>query len=64
MDATGNELRTYTATASDLAKHFGVSRSTVYNWLDGESPPPHRRLGNLIRFNLAEVDEWAKARVA
>ena len=64
MDTPSNELRPYNATAGDVAKHFGVSRSTVYNWLDGGDPPPHRRVGNLIRFNLPEVDEWAKGRAA
>lgn len=63
MDGASNEPRPYTATAVDVAEHFGVTRATVYNWLD-TTDIPHRKLGGVIRFNLSEVDEWAKARAA
>ena len=62
MEAIGNELRAYTATAVVVAEHFGVSRNTVYNWLES-TDIPHRKIGGVIRFNLTEVDEWAKAGV-
>ena len=63
MDSNGNELRTYTATTKDVAAHFGVGRSSVYTWLK-TTDIPHRRVGGLIRFNLAEVDEWSSTRAA
>lgn len=59
MDATGNEVQ-YTALAKDVAAKYGVSRAHVYNLVErGEIP--HRKIGNAIRFNLDEVDEWMRA---
>lgn len=49
------------ATVDDVALHFGVSTRTVRRWLKSTGIP-HRRVGTTIRFNLAEVDEWALAR--
>ncbi len=63
MDGTGNELPSYTANAVDVAAHFGVTRATVYNWIE-TTDIPHRKVGGVIRFNLPEVDEWAKGRAA
>lgn len=59
MSETGNELKPYTASAKDVAEHFGVHENTVYNWLKSPTPPPHRRVGGQYRFNLPEVDSWA-----
>lgn len=51
------------ATVDDLAEHFGVSSKTVRRWIK-HTDIPYRRVGSLIRFNIGEVDEWAKARAA
>lgn len=52
------------ATVEDVAAHFGVSERTVWRWL-GSTDIPHRRIGSgaraTVRFNLSEVDEWARA---
>lgn len=65
MDSNGHEPIPRTdASVEDVAVHFGVSERTVRRWLASDDAPPHRRVGNLIRFSLAEVDEWAKAKVA
>jgi len=61
VDAMSNEVRTYTATAKDVATRYGVSRAHVYNLVE-QSDVPHRRIGNAIRFNLGEVDEWMRER--
>lgn len=37
---------------SDLAKSFGVSRQTIYNWLNGEQPKPEHTI-RLREFALA-----------
>lgn len=50
------------ATVDDVAAHFGVSTRSVERWLASDDPPPHRRVGKLIRFNIDEVDEWAAQR--
>ena len=52
------------ATVVDIAKHFGVSTRTVWRWLKSADAPPHRRVGNLVRFVITEVDEWGKGRAA
>ena len=59
-DSNGNKPD---ATVADLAKHYGVSERTVRRWL-ADTDIPHRRVGGTIRFVLAEVDEWTKARSA
>jgi excisionase family DNA binding protein len=65
MDSNGHVIAPKPdATVEDVAQHFGVSERTVRRWLNLEDAPPHRRIGNIIRFDIAEVDEWAKARVA
>lgn len=61
MDGSGNEAGKYAATAKDVAKRYGVSRATVYNWID-TAEIPHRRIGSLIRFNMDEVDAWSEER--
>lgn len=62
MDSTGNEVRSYKASVRDVADQFGVHPNTVYNWLKGDNPPPHRRVGDQYRFNAREMDEWASNR--
>lgn len=65
MDSNGHVTVTRPdASVEDVARHFGVSERTVRRWLKADDPPPHRRVGNLIRFDLSEVDEWARARAA
>lgn len=61
MDSNGHEKAA--ASVEDVAEHFGVSTRTVRRWLRS-TEIPHRRIGSVIRFNLAEVDEWAKGRAA
>lgn len=46
-------------TVDELAETLGVGERTVRRWL-AETDIPHRRVGGVIRFVLAEVDEWMK----
>ena len=48
--------------ASEVATYFGVSRATVTNWLDEGCP--HMRRGQILRFELAAVDDWFRGRAA
>ena len=41
----------------EIARHLGVSKETVYRWLDRKSIPAHR-IGRLWKFRASEVDEW------
>jgi len=44
----------------EIAVHLGVSRDTVYRWIDSKGIPAHK-LGRLWKFKASEVDEWVKA---
>jgi excisionase family DNA binding protein len=48
-------------TVAELAEKLGVSSRTVQRWL-ADTDIPHRRAGNIVRFRLAEVDEWMRGR--
>ena len=48
-------------TVEELAAVLKVSERTVRYWLT-KTDIPHRRVGTVVRFVLAEVDEWMKAR--
>lgn len=44
------------ASVEDVVSHLGVSRDTVYRWIDTKRLPAHK-VGRLWKFKLAEVDE-------
>ena len=44
----------------DIAEHLGVSKETVYRWLEKGKIPSHR-VGKLWKFRASEVDEWVLA---
>ena len=41
----------------EIAAHLGISKETVYRWLDRGKVPAHR-VGRLWKFKASEVDEW------
>lgn len=41
----------------EIAKHLGVSKETIYRWLDRRAIPAHR-IGKLWKFKPSEVDSW------
>ncbi len=40
-----------------IAGHLGVSKETIYRWLEREKIPAHR-IGRLWKFKPSEVDKW------
>ena len=44
----------------DVAKHLGVSKDSVYRWIDHGGLPAHK-VGRLWKFRLSEIDEWVRA---
>jgi len=40
-----------------IADYLGVSKETIYRWLDRRSIPAHR-IGKLWKFKPSEVDSW------
>jgi len=44
----------------EIAEHLGVSRDTVYRWIDHRKMPAHKA-GRLWKLKVSEVDEWVRA---
>ena len=44
----------------EIARHLGVSKETIYRWLERETIPAHR-MGKLWKFKPSEVDKWVMA---
>lgn len=43
----------------EISRHLGVSKETIYRWLERKSIPAHR-MGKLWKFKPSEVDQWIK----
>lgn len=43
----------------EISRHLGVSKETIYRWLERRSIPAHR-MGKLWKFKPSEVDQWVK----
>jgi excisionase family DNA binding protein len=43
----------------EIAAHLGVSRETVYRWIDHKGLPAHR-IGKFWKLKVTEVDAWAR----
>lgn len=41
----------------EIADHLGISKETVYRWLEKGKIPAHR-VGKLWKFRPSEVDQW------
>lgn len=39
-----------------IAEHLGVTRDSIYRWIDRKSLPAHR-VGRLWKFQVSEVDD-------
>lgn len=44
----------------DVARHLGVSKDTIYRWIEAQRLPAHK-VGRFWKFKLHEVDEWVRA---
>lgn len=44
-------------TATDVAQHLGVVKSTICRWRECKVLPEHK-IVQLWKFQLSEVDEW------
>ena len=43
-----------------IAEHLGVTRDSIYRWIDRKSLPAHC-VGRLWKFQVSEVDDWVRA---
>lgn len=42
-----------------IAEHLGVTRDSIYRWIDRKRLPAHR-IGRLWKFQVSEVDDWVR----
>lgn len=42
-----------------IAGHLGVTRDSIYRWIDRKGLPAHR-VGRLWKFKASEVDKWVR----
>ncbi len=47
-------------TVDEVAGHLGVTRDSVYRWMNSKGLPAHR-VGRTWRFRLSEVDDWVRS---
>jgi excisionase family DNA binding protein len=45
---------------NEVATYLGVSRDTVYRWIEGRGFPAHK-VGRSWKSKMAEIDEWVKS---
>jgi len=43
-----------------IAAHLGVSKETIYRWLEKRKLPAHR-VGKLWKFKGSEIDVWVRS---
>lgn len=43
----------------EICKYLGVSKDTVYKWIDKHKMPAHR-IGRLWKLKKEEVDVWVR----
>ena len=48
------------SSVDEVTAHLGVSRDTVYRWIEARALPAHR-IGRLWKFKLSEIDAWVLA---
>lgn len=44
----------------EICENHGVSRDTVFKWLETKSMPAHK-MGRQWKFEVDKVDEWVKS---
>lgn len=44
----------------EICKYLGVSKDTVYKWIDRQGMPAHR-MGRLWKFKKDQVDAWVES---
>lgn len=49
--------------AAAIVKRYGISRATLHTWVHDQGCP-HLMRGNVLRFELAAVEDWFRGRPA
>lgn len=45
---------------AEIAEYLGVTRDSVYRWIDSRNMPSHR-VGRRWKFRKEEIDEWVRS---
>jgi excisionase family DNA binding protein len=48
------------ASVEEIAAHLGVTKDSVYRWIDRKGLPAHK-VGRLWKFKLSQFDVWVEA---
>ncbi|MCL5671227.1 MAG: helix-turn-helix domain-containing protein [Acidobacteria bacterium] len=48
-------------TVDAVARHLGVSRRTVYEWVSQRRIPFYKIGGTVLRFRPGEIEQWARS---
>lgn len=48
------------ALVEDVAPHIGVSKHTVYRWIESKALRADK-VGRLWKFERSDIDEWVRA---
>lgn len=43
----------------EIAQYLGISKETIYRWVDSEKIPAHK-VGKQWKFQVSEVNNWVK----
>ena len=43
----------------EICEYLGVSRDTVFKWIETKNMPAHK-MGRQWKFKIEDVDEWVK----
>lgn len=60
ISVQGGALAEPWVSVEEVAKHLGVTKDSVYRWIDHRDLPAHK-IGRLWKFKLSEVDNWVVA---
>lgn len=44
----------------EICEYLGVSRDTVFKWIETKNMPAHK-MGKQWKFKLDEIDKWVKS---
>ena len=44
----------------EISDHLGVSKDTVYAWINKRKMPAHR-IGRFWKFKIDEIDQWVRS---
>lgn len=48
-------------TPKDAARYIGYKPKTLENWRNRGVGPAYTRIGNMVRYELADLDAWIDA---